>query len=895
MANELGGANKRALKQLEKIAAKVEANADKYAGYTDAQLKAMTDEFKSRYAKGESLDDMLPEAYAVCREAATRVLRMRHFHVQILGGISLHQGRICQMSTGEGKTLVETLPAYLNAITGNGVHIVTVNEYLAKRDAEWMGKVFRFLGLSVGIIFTKQSTEEKKKAYLSDVTYGTNNEFGFDYLRDNMARSKEGRVQRVLNFAIIDEVDSILIDEARTPLIISGRSNKSSEMYVTANRFICTLRKDVDYEVDEEKRQAQLTDEGIEKAERFFKIDNLSDLDNTELNHYIIQALRAHAVMKRDDDYIVENGKVVIVDAFTGRKMEGRRFNGGLHQAIEAKEHVAIKEEDKTLATVTFQNYFRLYKKLSGMTGTAKTEEDEFNTIYNLDVVVIPTNLPMIRADHDDVVYVSRKGKLNNIVNEVKDRHATGQPVLIGTVSVEKSEDLSEMLNKIGIKHNVLNAKNHSREAEIVAQAGRFNAVTIATNMAGRGTDILLGGNPQFLAMQDMMRLGYNEEQINIATSYAEGDEETTKLQKVYGELYDKNKLITDEEKEKVIEVGGLHIIGTERHESRRIDNQLRGRSGRQGDPGSSVFYLSTEDDMMRVFGGDRLRSVLSVLNVDENTPITAKMLTKQLEAAQRRVEDRNFSSRKYVLQYDDVNNYQRNLVYAERNKVLEGKSVHEDIVKMASTYARKALEDACGGEENVEKWDWERANEILKTKYLPDGRDILDEHIVEHNSAREIMNMLTDIVKEMLENKAGELDEQGMDFNDVERYILLKITDEKWMEHLEDMDQLKQGVGLQSIGQRDPLAIYKKEGFEMFEKMNEEIQADTVKFLLYAHIKKQERAQTVLQKVKKRVEGEAVGMNEPCPCGSGKKYKNCCGAALAAQQKEEWKKSKKQ
>ncbi|HPG91996.1 MAG TPA: preprotein translocase subunit SecA, partial [Clostridia bacterium] len=609
MSNELGGANKRALKQLEKIAAKVEALADKYAAFTDKQLLDMTAQFKDRYSGGESLDNLLPDAYAVCREAATRVLRMRHFHVQILGGIALHQGRICQMSTGEGKTLVETMPAYLNAITGNGVHIVTVNEYLAKRDAEWMGKVFRFLGLTVGIIYTKQSLEEKKKAYQSDITYGTNNEFGFDYLRDNMARSKEGRVQRILNFAVVDEVDSILIDEARTPLIISGRSNKSSEMYVTANRFICTLRKDVDYEVDEEKRQAQLTDDGIVKAESFFKIDNLADLENTELNHYIIQALRAHAIMKRDDDYIVENGKVVIVDAFTGRKMEGRRFNGGLHQAIEAKEHVAIKEEDKTLATVTFQNYFRLYKKLSGMTGTAKTEEDEFNTIYNLDVVVIPTNLPMIRVDHEDMVYVNRIGKLNNIANEIKERHATGQPVLIGTVSVEKSEELSEMLNKVGVRHNVLNAKNHSREAEIVAQAGRLNAVTIATNMAGRGTDILLGGNPQFLAMQDMMRLGYNEEQINIATSYAEGDIETTKLQNVYSELFEKNKLVTDEEKKKVIAVGGLHIIGTERHESRRIDNQLRGRSGRQGDPGSSVFYLSTEDDMMRVFGGDRLKA----------------------------------------------------------------------------------------------------------------------------------------------------------------------------------------------------------------------------------------------------------------------------------------------
>lgn len=895
MSNELGGANKRALKQLEKIAAKVEALADKYAAMNDGQLREMTDVFRRRLAEGEELDSLLPDAYAACREAADRVLRMRHFHVQVLGGIALHQGRICQMSTGEGKTLVETLPAYLNALKGEGVHIVTVNEYLAKRDAEWMGKVFHFLGLSVGVILNRQNLEQKKEAYRCDITYGTNNEFGFDYLRDNMARSKDARVQRGLKFAIIDEVDSILIDEARTPLIISGRSSKSSDMYVTANRFICTLQPNVDYEVDEEVKQAQLLDSGIEKAERFFKIENLADMENTELNHYIIQALRAHAIMKRDNDYIVENGKVVIVDAFTGRKMEGRRFSSGLHQAIEAKEHVAIKEEDKTLATITFQNYFRLYSKLSGMTGTAKTEESEFNTIYNLDVVVIPTNLPMIRKDNEDRVYVTRQGKLRNIVKEVEERHAAGQPILIGTVSVEKSEELSAMLDKKGIRHNVLNAKNHSREAEIVAQAGRFGAVTIATNMAGRGTDILLGGNPKFLATQEMMRLGYNEEQISTATSYAEGDEETAKLQAVYEELYQKNKEITDLEKQKVIEAGGLHIIGTERHESRRIDNQLRGRSGRQGDPGSSVFFLSTEDDMMRVFGGDRMRAVLSMMKVDEDTPITAKILSNQLEAAQKRVEDKNFSARKYVLQYDDVNNYQRNIIYAERNKVLEGGSVHGDILKMAQIYARRALEDACHGEEQTSKWDWEKVNNILKYKYMYDGRDVLTQHIVEHDTAREILDRITATVSEMLENKRGELTAEGIDFDDVERYILLKVTDEKWMEHLENMEQLKQGVGLQSIGHHDPLAIYKKEGFDLFEKMNEEIQFETVKFLLYAHVKKQEKSQTVLQKVKQRVEGQPIGMNEPCPCGSGKKYKNCCGAAEAAKQKEEWKNRKKQ
>lgn len=892
--NELGGANKRALKQLEKIAVKVEALADKYAAFTDKQLKDMTETLRGRLSGGETLDDLLPDAYAVCREAATRVLHMRHFHVQVLGGIALHQGRICQMSTGEGKTLVETLPAYLNALGGKGVHIVTVNEYLAKRDAEWMGKVFSFLGLTVGVTLNRQSLDQKKAAYRCDITYGTNNEYGFDYLRDNMARTGEGRVQRGLTFTIVDEVDSILIDEARTPLIISGRSSKSSDMYVTANRFILTLQKDIDYELDEKAKQAQLTDSGIEKAEKFFKIENLADLENTELNHYINQALRAHAIMKRDDDYIVENGKVVIVDAFTGRKMEGRRFSSGLHQAIEAKERVAIKEEDKTLATITFQNYFRLYKKLSGMTGTAKTEEGEFNTIYNLDVVVIPTNLPMIRKDYDDRIYISRQGKLRNIAKEIEERHTQGQPVLIGTVSVEKSEELSEMLNRKGIKHNVLNAKNHTREAEIVAQAGRLGAVTIATNMAGRGTDILLGGNPKFLATQEMMRLGYSEEEVNIATSYAEGDEETVKLQGVYEELYQKNQQITDEEKIKVIAAGGLHIVGTERHESRRIDNQLRGRSGRQGDPGSSVFYLSTEDDMMRVFGGDRMHTLLSMMKVDEDMPITAKILTNQLEAAQKRVEDKNFSARKYVLQYDDINNYQRNIVYAERNKVLEGGSVHGDISNMAATYARKALEDACGGVEDTGKWDWNEVNAALKYKYMYDNRDVLTQHIVEHDSAREIHDRLTNVVKEMLEDKKAELSEQEIDFDDIERYILLKVTDEKWMEHLENMEQLKQGVGLQAIGQHDPLAVYKKEGFEMFEKMNEQIQFDTVRFLLYAHVKKQEKAQAVLQKTKKRVEGEPVSMNEPCPCGSGKKYKNCCGAAEAARQKQEWKKAKK-
>ncbi len=893
MGNDFGGANKKALKQLEKIAVKVENLAEKYVKFSDKELVDMTANLKSRYVSGEKLDDILPDAYAVVREVSQRVLNMRHYHVQILGGIALHQGRICQMSTGEGKTLVETLPAYLNALTGKGVHIVTVNEYLAKRDAEWMGKVFKFLGLTVGVILNKQSNDEKRKAYNCDITYGTNNEFGFDYLRDNMATSKVGRVQRKLNFCIIDEVDSILIDEARTPLIISGRASKSSEMYIVADKLVRTLRKEVDYEVDEKDKSVQLNDVGIGKAERYFKIDNLADLENTEINHYLNCALKAHAIMKRDDEYIVEGGKVVIVDAFTGRKMPGRRFSAGLHQAIEAKENVAIKEEDRTLATITFQNYFRLYSKLSGMTGTAKTEEAEFNNIYNLDVVVIPTNLPMIRVDHNDVIFTTRVGKLRNIVKEVSEIHSNGQPILIGTVSVEKSEELSTLLTRAGIKHNVLNAKNHTREAEIVAQAGRFNSVTIATNMAGRGTDILLGGNAQFLAKQEMSHLGYNEEQIDLATSYVEGDEETENLKKVYRDLYNKFDKETSEEKKKVVAVGGLYIIGTERHDSRRIDDQLRGRSGRQGDPGSSAFYISAEDDMMRVFGGDKIQMILSALRVDEDTPISAKMLTKQIESAQKRIEGRNFSARKYVLQYDDVNNMQRNLIYAERNKVLDGDNIHKDILLMARTYARKALEDACNGVEQASKWHYEEVNETLKTKYLPDGRDFLTEKMLYDFNARQILDKLTAVVEELINQKVEEGANQDIDYYELERYILLKVTDEKWMDHLDNLEQLKQGVGLQAIGQHDPVVVYKKEGFEMFDKMNEDIQVSTVKFLLYANVQKAERPQTTLQKVKVHAEGEEISMNEPCPCGSGKKYKYCCGQDLAQKQKDEWRKKR--
>ncbi len=895
--NELGGANKRQLKMLEKWAAQIESLADKYAAFSDGQLKEQTALFRERLNGGESLNDLLPEAYAVCREASTRVLHQRHFHVQLLGGIALHQGRICQMATGEGKTLTETLPVYLNALEGKGVHVVTVNSYLAKRDAEWMGKIYKFLGLTVGVTYSNQRREEKKASYDCDVTYGTNNEFGFDYLRDNMAHTAEGRVQRPLNFAIIDEVDSILIDEARTPLIISGRSDKSSQMYLTANRFAKTLVKDADYEIDEKVKEATLLDSGIEKAEKYFNVSNLGDIENTELNHYINSALKAHVIMKRDNNYIVENGKVVIVDEFTGRKMEGRRYSGGLHQAIEAKENVPVKEESRTLATISFQNYFRLYKKLSGMTGTAKTEEEEFNDIYKLDVVVIPTNLPNARADLNDKIYKTRQGKLRNIVEEVKERNEKGQPILIGTVTVEKSEELSAMLSKRGVKHDVLNAKNHAREAEIVAQAGRLGAVTIATNMAGRGTDILLGGNPEFLAKREMGRLGFNEEQVEIASSYAAGDEEAQKLKQTYQELLQKYGIETEKEKQKVIEAGGLHILGTERHDSRRIDNQLRGRSGRQGDIGSSVFYLSCEDDMMRVFAGEKIQQIMGFLKVDEDMPIEAKMITGQIEGSQKRIEGLHFSSRKRLLSYDDVNNVQRATIYGERNKVLDNADIHGEIVKMCSTYARKALEDACGGSEKVKAWDLDKVNGTLSSKYYPLAEELVTEEMQMAYSAREVHKALTEKTVSMLEERGEALKEEEIDFCDLEKYILLKIIDEKWIDHLDALDQLKQGVGLQSVGHHDPVSVYKEEGFKMFEELMDSIQFTTVKYLLFAHVAKQVRPKEALQRAKKDLGGseqKQPNFNDPCPCGSGEKFKNCCGKELAAKAKEEWRQSKK-
>ncbi len=888
-----GASNARQVKKLEKIAKLVEAKESMYVDMSDEQLIGQTQVLKDRYSAGETLEQLLPDAFAVCREASKRVLKQRHFHVQILGGIALHQGRICQMATGEGKTLTETLPAYLNALTGNGVHIITVNEYLAVRDMEWMGKIFRFLGLTVGVTLSKMTAREKRRAYECDITYGTNNEFGFDYLRDNMSTSRVNCVQRGLNFVIIDEVDSILIDEARTPLIISGPSGKSSEMYNTANRFACTLTGSTntdeegktegdeepngDYVVDRKQKQVRLTDRGIVKAERFFKLDNLSAPENTDLNSYINNALRAHAIMRRDDDYIVEKGEVVIVDSFTGRKMEGRRFNGGLHQAIEAKEHVTIKEENKTLATITFQNYFRLYHKLSGMTGTAKTEEQEFNTIYNIDVVAIPTNLPMVREDRHDVVYSTRQGKLKAIVKEIKQRNASGQPVLVGTVTVEKSEELSRLLTAENIKHNVLNAKFHKREAEIVAQAGRYGAVTIATNMAGRGTDILLGGNPEFLAKQEMKRLGYDEEQIDLSTSFVKGDDETERLRQIYRELVAKYKEQTDEEKQRVIQAGGLCVIGTERHDSRRIDDQLRGRAGRQGDPGMSVFYISTEDDMMRIFGGDMMQRIMAFARMDDDTPIELRLMSKTIESAQKRIEGLHFSSRKHVLQYDDVNNRQRKVIYKERNRILDNDDVHSDILQMTDEYARLALADACDSQVDVSKWNLDKVNANL-AKYFAFEQPILEAEDV--TSAREVCDNLAERCREYLNERLDE-DEGGnvVPFREAERFVLLRTMDNLWMDHLDALDDLRQGVGLQAIGQHDPLVVYKKEAFDMFEKLNENIKVQTIRMLTFAKIVQALRSDSPKQGV---INAEKK-LNGPCPCGSGKKYKNCCYAKDAA------------
>ncbi len=839
---------------------------------TDAELKAKTDEFKQRLQKGETLDDILPEAFATVREASKRVLGMRHFDVQLIGGIILHQGRIAEMKTGEGKTLVATLPVYLNALTGKGVHVVTVNDYLAKRDSEWMGKLYKFLGLSVGLVVAMMNPSEKKKAYAADITYGTNNEYGFDYLRDNMVIHKQDMVQRELNYAIVDEIDSILIDEARTPLIISGTAAESSDLYSKADDFVKRLKpktiieedtKNIDQAEDNEKydyvidlkaKSATLTEKGTKKAEEYFKVNNLNDIENSDLVHYINKALHAHGIMKKDIDYIVKDGEVLIVDEFTGRIMYGRRYSDGLHQAIEAKEHVKIANESKTLATITFQNYFRMYNKLSGMTGTAMTEEAEFREIYNLDVISIPTNKPMIRKDLNDIIYKNEKAKFRAVVQDIKNSHEKGQPVLVGTVSIENSEKLSNILKREGIKHEVLNAKYHEKEAEIIAQAGKFGAVTIATNMAGRGTDIMLGGNSEYLAKQEMRKQGYSDELIEQATAHNETDnEEILEARKVFSKYENKFEEEIKEEKEKVLNAGGLKIIGTERHESRRIDNQLRGRSGRQGDPGESRFYIALDDDLMKIFGGDMITSVYNTLKADENMPIEMGLLSRTVETAQKRVEGKHFSIRKHVLQYDDVMNTQREIIYKQRREVLDGENLKTQIQKMMHSVVQEVVETH-KTPEGIDK-------EGLKTE----AKSILNLDLNQINDNPEtITEELYNQVIENYEAKEKEMGEETL--REFERVVMLKVVDQKWMDHIDSMDELKDGIGLRAYGQKDPVALYKIEGFDMFEQMTNDIKIDVVKILTHVQgIQKIERVQTV----KITGEGLKTGENEKIPTKS--------------------------
>ncbi len=886
----LGGENRRNLRRLDSMSDKVLALEEKYKAMSDEQLKGMTAELKDRLKNGETLDDILYDAFAVVREAAWRVLNMRHYKVQVMGGICLHQGRVAEMKTGEGKTLVATLPAYLNALTGEGVHIVTVNDYLAKRDAEWMGKIYKFLNLTVGVVVPGMEDDEKRKAYACDILYGTNNELGFDYLRDNLKSRINQMVQRELVFAIVDEVDSILIDEARTPLIISGRGQESSEKYISANRFVKTLKLDEDFTIDIKEKSVQITESGSAKAERFFGLNNLADIENADLNHHIQQALKAHYIFKKDNDYIVNDGEVIIVDEFTGRLMIGRRYSDGLHQAIEAKENVKIRNENKTYATITFQNYFRIYKKLSGMTGTAKTEEEEFRSIYGLDVLEIPTNKPVVRKDMNDVIYSTEKGKMNAIVEEIARRHEKGQPVLIGTVTVEKSEEISKLLLKKRVKHNVLNAKNHAKEADIVAQAGRLGAVTIATNMAGRGTDILLGGNPEFLAKRKLREEGVDPEDIEVATSFVSDVPDNIKeIRAHYWDVYNEFKKQTDAEKEKVIAAGGLHILGTERHESRRIDNQLRGRSGRQGDAGSSQFFISLEDDLIKRFGGERLQSVYSFFKVKEDEPLQAKMLSRSIENAQRAIEGRNFGIRKHVLEYDDVMNKQREVMYAERLKVLKAENVHEDILKLIPEFAKYVVSTAIDNENKPETWDIDALNKAIEAKLLPPESNFMTKERAMNWDYEYMLSQLNEAVTEAYEAKIARYKEEGLNFYEIEKIVLLKNVDGKWIDHIDAIDQLRKGISLRSYGGVDPVIEYKKEGREMFEDMTISIQDDTIGVLLKAELQKVPVRRPAVEEKKDLVtnqEGPAaprraaktVGRNDPCPCGSGKKYKNCCG-----------------
>ncbi len=1015
----LGSDSRSALKKLNKLANKVEELDGKYAAMSDAELKDQTRILKERLAAGETLDDIMFDAFAAFREASWRVLGMKHFHVQIVGGICLHQGRIAEMKTGEGKTLVSTLPAYLNALSGKGVHIVTVNDYLAKRDAEWMGKVHKFMGLTVGVVVPGMDDADKQKSYKCDIIYATNNELGFDYLRDNLKTSIPQMVQRELNYCIIDEVDSILIDEARTPLIISGKGGESSKLYEDVDKFVRTLKggfdddkkdaekrapskkkKDLseaeqaaqdnltaileemenwDYVIDRKDKSVTITEKGAEKAERFFNIKNLGDIENADLNHHIQQALKAHELFHNGEEYIVSpDGEILIVDEFTGRVLNGRRYSDGLHQAIEAKEKVKVKDENKTHATVTFQNYFRLYKKLAGMTGTAMTEEDEFRTIYSLDVVPIPTNRPVQRIDYSDMIYSTVEGKKKAIVNEVIERHAKGQPVLIGTVTVEKSEEISRLLRRNGIKHNILNAKNHEREAEIVAQAGRLNAVTIATNMAGRGTDILLGGNPEYLSKKRMREEGYDHEMVEVAISYADREftEEEQKARARYAELYAGYKKETDAEKQEVIAAGGLCILGTERHESRRIDNQLRGRSGRQGDPGASVFFISLEDDLAKRFGGERMKQLYTVFKIDEDQCLQSKMLTRSIENAQKAIEGRNFGIRKHTLQYDEVMNEQRKTIYGERLNVLKGADVHEQMLKYIPDYIAKVVGEAVNTEAMPEKWDEDALNEALRQRVYPDEcnftvtREMLERWDYEHAINRISKEVINSYEQKIL--NISEMTDGQVDYHQVERNELLRSVDKNWIDHIDAMDQLRKGIGLRGYAQQDPVISYKQEGYEMFEEMIDRIQTTTISRLLKGRIVRVQqnapqqrpnnitpemmaKAREVMQRrIKEHLEREAaakalngekgeapanaesaqpapaeaenesntatekpakngsgegpvigdapqaptalmtniggkqlpkvapksakVGRNDPCPCGSGKKYKNCCG-----------------
>ena len=901
-----GTYSERELKSIYPIVDKIEAMADEYRALTDEELRAKTPEFKARLANGETLDDILPEAFAAVREAAGRVLGLYPYRVQLIGGIVLHQGRIAEMKTGEGKTLVATLPAYLNALTGNGVHIVTVNDYLAKRDSEWMGKVHRFLGLSVGLIVHDLTSDERRAAYAADITYGTNNEMGFDYLRDNMALYKEDMVQRGHAFAIVDEVDSILIDEARTPLIISGIGQKSTEMYSRTEALVARFRKkviaetdekeeedvnvDADYIVDEKAKTATLTARGIAKAEQYFEIENLSDPENSTIAHHINQAIKAHGTMKRDIDYVVKDGEVVIVDEFTGRLMFGRRYSEGLHQAIEAKEHVTVARESKTLATITFQNYFRLYKKLSGMTGTALTEEEEFGTIYNLDIIEIPTNRPIARIDDPDVVYKTEAAKYRAVIAQVKECHAKGQPVLVGTVSIEKNEHLSYLLSREGIKHNLLNAKNHEKEAEIVAQAGKLGAVTVATNMAGRGTDIMLGGNAEYMAKNDLRKAGLSDELIAEATGYAEtDDQDILDARALFAEALAKHKAEIAGEADRVREAGGLFIIGTERHDSRRIDNQLRGRAGRQGDPGETRFYLSLEDDLLRLFGGERITNLMDRMNLDEDTPIENKMLSKSIENAQTSVESRNFQSRKATLEYDDVMNKQREIIYGQRKQVLDGRNLKDTIFGMIRSGISNQV-TLHSGEHG--KLDEDGVREILGSlegMYFPRG-------MVTETPA-ELAAMGEDELTELFFNAAVTTYERKEEavtspiMRELERVVLLRVVDEYWMDHIDAMQELRQGIRLRAYAQVNPIDAYKKESLEMFEEMISAIQDETVRRIFSARIKseaevKRERvAEGIVAttagdgSVKKQPRKvQKIGRNDPCPCGSGKKYKQCCG-----------------